>query len=323
MKQALSKLKDKVQLRRISMAFNTLNYKNSWRSIPLEIVEQGLAALSIKDLGYKSFNNEKVPFVRLNNGLIMLGPLPGFDYNCSPHQIRVIEKIFVIPNGITIEPAVEHYALIHNLIHRYHTEFAAFPYWPYRTKNLSAGDLFVDIGAFRGYVSQKASIMVGSQGMVYSFEPIPNNVALIKEAKRLNGFDNITVFDESVSTQSEETISFFMGEGQRNSEIINHLKEDVTKETTVKNCSVAKLCNRIIGSNLKRVIVSLTTNGTEITIAKEVFKLLGQSIVEYCEINIPIIFTEEEVLQEIPIFEEMGLFVEVNYPWAKLIMKAN
>jgi FkbM family methyltransferase len=300
-----------------------LNYKNSWRRIPSEIIENGLAALSIKDLGFKSFNNEKVPFALLNNGLIMLGPQPGIDFNCSPHQISEIKRLFKPSRRISIEPAIEHYALIHNLIHRYQTEFASFPYWPYRTKNLIAGDLFVDIGAFRGYVSQKACKVVGIHGKVFTFEPIPNNVALIKEAVRLNRFENITVFDESVSTQQEETISFYMGEGQRNSEIINHLNEDVTKKTTVKNCSVIKLCNRIKESNLKRVIVSLTTNGTEITIAKEVFELLHQSSLEYCEINIPIIFTEEEVLKQIPTFEDMGLLVEMQYPWAKLIKKAN
>ena len=56
------------------------------------------------------------------------------------------------------------------------TEFSAYPYQAFRTYNLLPGDIFFDVGAFRGYVTLKAAQKIGENGFVYAVEPINENI---------------------------------------------------------------------------------------------------------------------------------------------------
>ncbi len=67
-------------------------------------------------------------------------------------------------------------------------------------KNLSAGDVFYDIGANIGFFSLIAARHVGPQGRIYSFEPVPENAAAISRSAHLNGFDTVDVFAAAVGS---------------------------------------------------------------------------------------------------------------------------
>jgi len=58
---------------------------------------------------------------------------------------------------------------------------------------LRPGDVFLDAGANIGLVSLVASHVVGSQGRVYAFEPVPDTIALLKRNIALNDARNVCV----------------------------------------------------------------------------------------------------------------------------------
>ncbi|MEK6302303.1 MAG: FkbM family methyltransferase [Acidobacteriota bacterium] len=59
---------------------------------------------------------------------------------------------------------------------------------------VSRNDVVYDLGAQAGFYSLLASRLVGPQGAVYAFEPLPRNVGFLQEHIKLNGVTNINVF---------------------------------------------------------------------------------------------------------------------------------
>lgn len=60
----------------------------------------------------------------------------------------------------------------------------------------------LDIGAQSGFYSLLLSRLVGSEGMVFAFEPLPANFRILEENVRLNNIRNVTIRPEAVSEQS-------------------------------------------------------------------------------------------------------------------------
>jgi FkbM family methyltransferase len=67
---------------------------------------------------------------------------------------------------------------------------------------LRPGDIFYDVGANLGFFSVLAGRLVGPTGRVYSFEPVPRNVASVRENARLNRMEQIEVFPIAVSDRT-------------------------------------------------------------------------------------------------------------------------
>jgi len=68
--------------------------------------------------------------------------------------------------------------------------------------HLRAGDVFFDIGANIGFFTTIAARLVGPQGKVCAFEPVPGNVAALKHNLALNDFKNVQIFPCAVSNQT-------------------------------------------------------------------------------------------------------------------------
>lgn len=68
--------------------------------------------------------------------------------------------------------------------------------------NLSAGDVFFDVGANIGFFSLIAARRVGAEGHVYAFEPVPRNVVAIRRSAQLNDLAMIRVFSEAVGAKT-------------------------------------------------------------------------------------------------------------------------
>ncbi len=69
---------------------------------------------------------------------------------------------------------------------------------------LSPGMTFVDIGANSGYYSLLAAQLVSRQGRVFSFEPYPLNVEILKTNIAANGVQNVTVEELAISSRTGE-----------------------------------------------------------------------------------------------------------------------
>jgi len=56
-----------------------------------------------------------------------------------------------------------------------------------------------DIGAHVGFYTLLASDLVGANGKVFAFEPLPRNLHYLKEHLKLNSVSNVTIVDAAVS----------------------------------------------------------------------------------------------------------------------------
>lgn len=63
---------------------------------------------------------------------------------------------------------------------------------------LKPGMTFWDVGAHIGFVTVMAARMVGEEGRVVSFEPMPDTAARLRRSVELNGFGNVTVMECAV-----------------------------------------------------------------------------------------------------------------------------
>jgi len=77
-------------------------------------------------------------------------------------------------------------------------------------REIPAGAVIYDIGANVGYFSLLAAVLVGPEGCVYAFEPLPRNVEFLRKHIKLNKLDTIEVVEAAVSDHSGEA-SFDLG----------------------------------------------------------------------------------------------------------------
>jgi len=63
---------------------------------------------------------------------------------------------------------------------------------------LRVGSVFVDVGANIGYYTLIASKLVGSQGRIYSIEPVPSTATILKANVKLNNCLNVSVYEVAI-----------------------------------------------------------------------------------------------------------------------------
>jgi FkbM family methyltransferase len=68
------------------------------------------------------------------------------------------------------------------------------------------GDTVYDVGANLGYVALSLAKQVGPSGKVAAFEPVPQNLRLLRENIEENQLTNIEVFDVAVSDEEGEAL---------------------------------------------------------------------------------------------------------------------
>jgi FkbM family methyltransferase len=67
---------------------------------------------------------------------------------------------------------------------------------------LSAGDVFYDIGANVGFFTLLAARLVGEQGLVVAFEPVPESAATIRRNVAANNFTNVLVLEQAAFSRA-------------------------------------------------------------------------------------------------------------------------
>jgi FkbM family methyltransferase len=76
------------------------------------------------------------------------------------------------------------------------------------TSMLKDGDCFIDIGAHIGYFSLLASLMVGNEGQVFSFEPEDSNYLHLNTHISENNLSNIQAINAALGAESKEAQFF-------------------------------------------------------------------------------------------------------------------
>jgi FkbM family methyltransferase len=69
-------------------------------------------------------------------------------------------------------------------------------------KTVPRGGVVFDLGGNVGYYSLLSSILVGPQGRVFAFEPLPRNLDFLRRHLSLNRVENVTVIDAAVADHS-------------------------------------------------------------------------------------------------------------------------
>lgn len=69
-------------------------------------------------------------------------------------------------------------------------------------QRLRPGAVLFDIGANVGFLSVVGARLVGSAGLVYAFEPVPANAALVRRNATINHLDQIQVIEIAVGDRS-------------------------------------------------------------------------------------------------------------------------
>lgn len=86
-------------------------------------------------------------------------------------------------------------------------------YEPFETrlfqKLIKKGDIVVDVGAHIGYYTLISSTLVGKTGKVFSFEPDPSNLVLLKQCVAANKITNVVVVNNAVSNVNKK-INFYL-----------------------------------------------------------------------------------------------------------------
>jgi len=67
---------------------------------------------------------------------------------------------------------------------------------------LKPGQTVYDVGANIGFFTILCSRLVGPQGRVYAFEPIPQNLATLRHNVALNGLHNVTIIEQALSSST-------------------------------------------------------------------------------------------------------------------------
>ena len=66
-------------------------------------------------------------------------------------------------------------------------------------KLVTPGSIVFDIGAHVGFYSLLASVLVGSTGKVFAFEPLPRNLRFLRTHLEINRVTNVTIVEAAVS----------------------------------------------------------------------------------------------------------------------------
>jgi FkbM family methyltransferase len=102
--------------------------------------------------------------------------------------------------------------------------------------SIQPGNVVFDIGANVGFYSLLASVLVGQQGRVFSFEPFPKNLALLRKHLALNHVTNCSVYDAAVS-DSSGTAHFSPGEDSASGRLV----EDAGNSISVRTIALDQL----------------------------------------------------------------------------------
>ena len=81
-------------------------------------------------------------------------------------------------------------------------------------QHLREGQVFYDVGANVGFFTLIGASLVGKNGKVYAFEPVPTNAAAIRHNLALNDFGHVEVIEKAVSDHSgfeELQVTHFAG----------------------------------------------------------------------------------------------------------------
>ncbi len=135
------------------------------------------------------------------------------------------------------------------------------------TQYLESGFVVFDIGAHTGYFTLNASRIVGNEGQVFAFEPLPRNISLLREHLQLNNCTNVRLFEVAVSSKSGQK-----GFISRNS-FVGHLSKKGELKVEVIALDELMLQKNFVNPN----VIKIDVEGHDYWVLKGAEKLIRES----------------------------------------------
>jgi len=145
----------------------------------------------------------------------------------------------------------------------------------YFLKNVSEGDMVLDIGANIGYYTLIFAKLVGEKGKVFAFEPDPSNFEILKKNVTTNNFQNVILENVAV-TNSTGTTELYLSTKDMGHHRIYKSKHMSKNHVSVKTIRLDDYLNS--NSFLEKIsFVKLDVEGSEFGSLKGMEKILSQN----------------------------------------------
>lgn len=145
----------------------------------------------------------------------------------------------------------------------------------YFLKNVSEGDVVLDIGANIGYFTLIFASLVGTSGKVFSFEPEPSNFEILTKNVITNNFENVELHNVAVSDHTGE-IELYLSEKAAGQHRIYKSKDVGENHIKVKTVKLDELLNKNLFSD-KISFLKIDAEGSEFGILKGMETILSQN----------------------------------------------
>lgn len=127
-------------------------------------------------------------------------------------------------------------------------------------KYVKTGETVYDIGANIGYVSLSLSQRVGPSGKVYAFEPLPENLTLLRRAVSLSHKDNIAILDCAAS-DAKGTSSIRTTDNRSMASLVWHQNDPSAREYVIRTEAIDEMVDS--GALPLPSFVKIDVEGTE------------------------------------------------------------
>jgi FkbM family methyltransferase len=137
-----------------------------------------------------------------------------------------------------------------------------------------SGDIVYDVGANLGYISLCLAKQVGPNGQIAAFEPIPQNVDVLRKNIANNGLSNVRVFDVAASDRKGEAVIRTAGNFATSS-LVWHRKNSSAEELVIKTVAIDDLVKS--GELAEPTFVKIDVEGAEGLALKGMLRTVARS----------------------------------------------
>jgi FkbM family methyltransferase len=136
---------------------------------------------------------------------------------------------------------------------------------------LRAGDVFYDVGANNGYFSLLGAQCVGINGIVFAFEPLPQNARRAQMLMAENNIGNYQLVQEAVSNRSG-TVEFYLGDDD-NPHTPSLMRDRRNRSLTIRTTTL----NDFVADHRRPALVKMDIEGAEMMALEGATKLLADA----------------------------------------------
>mgnify|MGYP000347802958 CR=1 FL=1 len=141
-------------------------------------------------------------------------------------------------------------------------------------KYLRSGDVFIDVGANFGLHTLYAAKLVGNQGRVFAFEPVPSNLKLLRKNIALSNVEQqVTIVPKAVSNADDQYLSFYIPQEDVPVTASLHGNSEQLQMIQVANVRLDDYWRDI---NLPVHLIKIDVEGAEMEVLRGSEKLLKQ-----------------------------------------------